>query len=230
MRFVFLIGFILALWYGSVLGRGWKTSTSTSTTSGGPPPHNNVALMARYIIHNSNWLSLATISTRDSIKGFPFVSLKSLSDGPMDNSTGTPYLYMTNMDVSGKDVLVNNNVTIMATLAASSYCDNKEYDPQDPRCAKVIISGRLLKVNNSTSEYDFAIDSLFERHPAMKDWPAGHEFYVAKIELQQILVLDYFGGIKEVTPTDYFNAQLSDLVNLDFYLRGIKIVAIGGNL
>lgn len=51
-------------------------------------------------------MSIATISTQDAIKGYPFVSLKSLSDGPETNATGIPYLYMTSMDVSGKDVEV----------------------------------------------------------------------------------------------------------------------------
>lgn len=55
----------------------------------------------------SDWVSIATISTQESIKGFPYVSLKSFSDGTKDNSTGIPFLYMTDMDVSGKDVLVN---------------------------------------------------------------------------------------------------------------------------
>lgn len=53
------------------------------------------------------WVSIATISTQDDIKGFPYVSLKSFSDGPKENSTGTPFLYMTDMDVTGKDVLVS---------------------------------------------------------------------------------------------------------------------------
>ncbi|XP_050308561.1 protein CREG1 [Anthonomus grandis grandis] len=195
-----------------------------------PPHYKDVALMARYIIHNSDWLTIATISTQKSIEGFPFVSLKSLSDGPMDNSTGIPFLYMTDMDVSGQDILKNNNVTIMATLAESDYCTNKNYDPQDPRCAKVIISGKLLKVSTSSAEYEFGKESLFERHPAMKDWPTDHEFYVAKVDLRQILVLDFFGGIKTVTPNDYFNANVSNLINLDSYFRRISVVPIGNNL
>lgn len=35
---------------------------------------------------------------------------------------------------------------------------------------------------------------------------ADHEFYVAKVDIEQIAVLDFFGGIKYVTVEDYFNA------------------------
>lgn len=34
----------------------------------------------------------------------------------------------------------------MASLAQSDYCAQNEFDPQDPRCAKLIISGKLVKV------------------------------------------------------------------------------------
>jgi len=191
-----------------------------------PPPSSDYALMARYIIHNTDWLSIATISTQDTIKGYPFVSLKSLSDGPVKNSTGVPYLYMTDMDVSGKDTLQNSKVTVMATLAATSYCNENEYDPQDPRCAKVILSGIYLKVNSSTPEYTFGRQSLFEKHPAMKDWPEDHGFYVAKVDLKQILVLDFFGGIHSVKPEDYFRANLTSLINLDAYFQSTRVLVV----
>jgi len=172
-----------------------------------PPEPWQAALMARYIIHKCDWVSFATISTLESVKGYPYVTLKSMSDGPVNNGTGIPYLYMTEMDVSGKDITVNNNCTIMATLAETDYCNQEDFDPQDPRCAKLIISGKLIQVDNATHEYNFAHDALFTRHPAMKWWPKDHDFYVAKVELEQIAVLDYFGGMKHVSIKDYLNAN-----------------------
>ncbi|XP_050514326.1 protein CREG1 [Diabrotica virgifera virgifera] len=180
-----------------------------------PPPPWQAALMARYIIHNTGWISIATISTQSSIKGYPFVSLKSLSDGPVKNSTGIPYLYMTEMDVSGKDIESDKRVTIMASLAETDYCESDNFDPQDPRCAKVLISGTLLKIKKTSPEYQFGKEALFEKHPSMKNWPADHQFYVAKVSPQQIEVLDYFGGLKMVTVDDYFSANITDLINLD---------------
>ncbi|KAJ8914597.1 hypothetical protein NQ315_017302 [Exocentrus adspersus] len=191
-----------------------------------PPAPWQAALMARYIMHNSDWVSIATISTQKSIKGYPFVGLKSLSDGPTTNSTGIPYLYMTKMDVSGSDLEVDSRVTIMATLAQSDYCRTQDFDPQDPRCAKLIITGEYIKIDKSSLEYKFGQDSLFSRHPVMKSWPKDHEFFVAKVDPIQIDVLDFFGGIKHVTKEDYFNVNITNFINADVEFNRISVVEI----
>lgn len=53
-----------------------------------------------------DWTSIGTISTQKGIKGFPFVGLKSVADGPRGDGRGVPYMLMTDMDVSMKDLLV----------------------------------------------------------------------------------------------------------------------------
>ncbi|EEZ99047.1 protein CREG1 [Tribolium castaneum] len=178
-----------------------------------PPQPNEVAKMARYIMRNSDWVSIATTSTQKAIQGYPFVSLKSVSDGPLTNSTGIPYLYMTDLDVSGQDINKDNRCTIMASLAESDYCKQKDFDPQDPRCAKLIITGKMLKIDKSSPEYQFGQDALFSKHPSMKWWPKDHDFYVSKVDIEQIAVLDFFGGIKYVSKEDYFSANetISDI-------------------
>lgn len=47
---------------------------------------------------------------------------------------------------------------------------------QDPTCAKLSISGRMRRVPKRGLEE--AERLLFARHPAMRDWPAGHQFSV----------------------------------------------------
>lgn len=42
----------------------------------------------RYVMHNTDWAVLGTISSFDKIKGRPFTNVASFCDGPMDNSTG----------------------------------------------------------------------------------------------------------------------------------------------
>ncbi|ENN82490.1 protein CREG1 [Dendroctonus ponderosae] len=172
------------------------------------PPIAEHAKTARYIIHNADWVAVGTLSVREDMKGDPFVSLKSISDGPASNSSGIPYLYMTDMDITAIDILANNKVTILASLAQSNYCQEKSYDPQDPRCAKVMLSGTVEKVNKSTEEHEFAKKALFERHPPMKYWPANHGFYVAKVKPTQILLLNNFGGLVTVNVQDYLSASL----------------------
>ena len=97
------------------------------------------------------------------------------------------------------------------TLAQGSYCKNQGLDTQDPPCARVILSGSASKVQNGTSEFDFAQDAIFSRHPNMRDYPEGHEFYFAKMNVEHICLLAWFGGAKDVSVDDYFNVTLSDL-------------------
>lgn len=47
-------------------------------------------------------------------------------------------------------------------------------DPEDPRCAKLLVSGSLLPVPPEAQAE--ARRLLFARHPAMRGWPAGHDF------------------------------------------------------
>ena len=56
----------------------------------------------------TDWASMATISVRDPTKGFPFSNVISMSDGTLDGkSTGIPYMYMTDMEMSTHDLHVS---------------------------------------------------------------------------------------------------------------------------
>lgn len=56
------------------------------------------------------------------------------------------------------------------------------------------------------TEATFAKKALFSRHPEMVDWPTDHNWFFAKMNITKVWVLDYFGGVKTVTPEDYFKA------------------------
>ncbi|XP_048397152.1 protein CREG1 [Stegostoma tigrinum] len=169
------------------------------------PPHDEVARMARYIVHKSDWCSMATISTQESIKGLPFSNVFSVSDGPLEKGTGEPYLYLTPLEISVHDIQANPEVSLAMSLATTDYCRKQKFDPQSPLCCRVILSGRILEVNST--EIGFAKEALFSRHPAMPDWPHDHGWYFAKLNITNIWVLDYFGGIKTVTPQEYYKIK-----------------------
>ncbi len=73
------------------------------------PPHEEVARMARFVVNKCDWASMATISTHDPVRGQPFSNAFSISDGPAGNGTGTPYLYLTHMEISVQDLQVRIN-------------------------------------------------------------------------------------------------------------------------
>ncbi|XP_043929037.1 protein CREG1 [Protopterus annectens] len=169
------------------------------------PPHDQVAKVARFVVHRCDWGSLATISTQPEVKGQPFANVFSVSDGPVEKGTGVPYFYLTAMEVSVKDLQINPVASLTVSLAETNYCKKKGYDPENPLCAHIILSGTVTKVNGT--ELDFAKGALFTRHSEMESWPKDHNWFFAKLNITNIWVLDYFGGIKTVSPEEYFNVK-----------------------
>merc|ERR1719266_2961293 len=118
-----------------------------------PPPHTQPAKLARYIVHYSDWGSLATMSAREPTLGYPFTNTFSISDGPnVIKASGTPYFYFTDMEMSVHDVNNDNRVSLAMTLAQGDYCKKQGLDPQDPPCGRVILTGTTSKIANGTQE------------------------------------------------------------------------------
>lgn len=196
--------------FGLVLGVLWMSWSELEVFCSPPcrlqiPPHEEVARVARFVAHQCDWASLATISTHSPIIGQPFSNVFSISDGPLWASSGVPYLYLTHMEISVQDLQVSPVSSMSMSLAQTDYCRDSAFDPQSPLCAHIILSGQVLQVNGS--EADFAKKALFSRHPEMMDWPQDHGWFFAKFNITQVWVLDYFGGVKTVTPDEYFKAS-----------------------
>ena len=75
------------------------------------PPHEDVARVARFVANQCDWASMATISTRDPVKGQPFSNAFSVSDGPVGFGTGVPYMYLTRMEISVQDLQVSKRIS-----------------------------------------------------------------------------------------------------------------------
>ncbi|CAH0723821.1 unnamed protein product, partial [Brenthis ino] len=193
-----------------------EISTRKSHQKGASPPdHTKIVAMARYVLHNCDWASIATISVLPAIEGFPFSNVKSIVDGSMANSTGIPYFYMSPLDFTAKDLSKNSRATILVSLEETRYCENQQWDPEDPRCTRLMLSGKMKKVKEGTPEYNFAKAALFERHPAMANFPPDHEWFIAKMKIAQIAMVDWFGGAKYVPVRDYlaYNYTGNEMLN-----------------
>ncbi|XP_046639257.1 protein CREG1-like [Daphnia pulicaria] len=180
-----------------------KRENNLTVVKSEPPPHELVAKMARYIVHKSDWTALATISTHTPIAGYPFANIFSVSDGPVHISKGVPYFYLTDMEISVQDLKEDSRTTITMSLAQTHFCKKHQYDPEDPLCAHIILTGKLVRVTDP-SEKSFARKALFSRHPEMKDWPKDHGWWFGKLVISKICLLDYFGGVKDVDLAEYF--------------------------
>merc|ERR1712079_670539 len=172
-----------------------------------PPPHDQPAKLARYVMHYSDWGSIATISCRDPIKGLPFSNVISLSDGTNPKTaTGIPYMYFADMEMPVEDINCKNEMSLSMTLAQGEYCKQKGLDPQDPPCPRLILTGSTEKIPKNTTEYFFAKKALFTRHPNMINYPDDHKFYFTKMNVKHIILLAAFGGPTHIDVNNYFNA------------------------
>ncbi|KAE8621252.1 hypothetical protein XENTR_v10004739 [Xenopus tropicalis] len=169
------------------------------------PPRNETARVARYVAHHCDWGALATLSSHSPVQGQPFANVFSVSDGPREAGSGVPYLYLTTMEISVQDLQVNPNASLTMSLAQTHFCKKEGFDPQSPLCAHIILSGSVQQLDGAES--DAAKLALFSRHPEMESWPRDHNWFFAKLNITNIWVLDYFGGIKTVTPDEYYSAK-----------------------
>lgn len=166
------------------------------------------ALMARYVVNQADWASVATISTRKDVESFPVANLISIADGPVGNGTGVPYMYLTPLDYTAQDLSKDHRATVMVSLAQGNYCKDKGYDPMDPRCVRVLLTGKIVAVKNETDLQKFVKKLFFARHPKLENMPANHKFFLAELRISTIAMLDTFGGPKYIPVEDYFNPPL----------------------
>ncbi|XP_050432676.1 protein CREG1-like [Adelges cooleyi] len=192
-----------------------------------PPPVKDIALMARYIVHESDWGTLSYVGNQSFMAGVPMGRVYSVSDGTVSNSTGVPYIMLSPMDLTYQDVMVTKKCSLTLSLAQSNYCSRKAYDPEDPRCAQLTLTGTFVKLEKSDPEWALAKEALWTRHPVMHKWPIyvpGHSWQFAKVNIEHITLLDYFGGRKYPNLSDYFKAKPS----LQFKIRPkIKAISLG---
>jgi hypothetical protein len=194
------------------------------------PEISQKAQTARWMVHSLDWGVLATISSRlpgdtegptktpSSSLPIPFGNVYSFVDGTCDKATGVPYLFGTYMDQSFIDSTYNQMVSLTLSEASlSSVCNDrnglaactlgtKYGDPENPVCARLTLTGMLVVLQEDSEEYAFAQGALFERHSTMQAWPRDHNWIIAKIDIRDVWLIDYFGGASIIDTASYFAA------------------------
>ncbi|BES96035.1 Cellular repressor of E1A-stimulated genes 1 [Nesidiocoris tenuis] len=177
------------------------------TSTPPPPPIDEIARYARYIVHYTDWTTVGHISHQERTNWFPSARVFSMADGPMGQSTGTPYVYASFHDPTPRDLKTDPRCSMTMSLAQTDYCKNRNLDPEDPRCSQVILTGYFVILQNNTEEWRFAQNAMFGRHPEMKLWPESHHFFFAKLQIHTIQLVDNIGGSKYPDVNEYFNTQ-----------------------
>lgn len=175
------------------------------------------AKTARGLVTELTWGGLSTVSTRSegTTVGDAFANPYSFAD-----VGGVPYLFASDLDASMIDAFgAHGNPRANLALSEASLSGKHSFlwkqkceigtllgDPENPPCARLVLSGNLTKLASGTDEEKTAMAALVKRHPSFASYPAGHAFYVAKLELDGIWLIDFFGGAAIIKPSDYFGA------------------------
>merc|ERR1712014_169372 len=133
---------------------------------------------------------------------------------------GIPYFYVSDDDASMIDVFVAKTANPRVSLAlseASLLGTNLTRpdctigtglgDPENPPCARLVLSGKLARVAANSTEEKTANDALFAKHPSFTKYPKDHAFFTAKLEIDGVWLIDFYGGAAIIAPAEYFAAS-----------------------
>jgi hypothetical protein len=175
------------------------------------------------MVHTLNWGVISTVSSR--LPGAPpFGNVYSFVDGSCGNSSGTPYFYGTYQDQTFKDMKENPKASLTLSEASlASVCGpsglaacstvasgkvNPVGDPESPICARLTLTGTLVELDRNSDEFHEALAAFYLRHPQMKDWPSGHGWVIAKLEIEDIWLIDFYGGASILNLENYYDQDL----------------------
>ncbi|XP_022133442.1 protein CREG1 isoform X2 [Momordica charantia] len=168
------------------------------------PDPDNAAATARWLVSQNSWGILSTISSE--FGGAPFGNVVSFSDGPPSKGQGTPYFYLTTLDPTARYAISDERASFTLSEYPIGTCG--KVDPENPTCAKITLIGKLKQLESNTKEAEFARTSLFSKHAEMKGWPTGHDFRFFKLVIENIFLIDWFGGPKPLTVDQYLHSKL----------------------
>uniref|UniRef100_A0A8D0X944 CREG-like beta-barrel domain-containing protein n=1 Tax=Sus scrofa TaxID=9823 RepID=A0A8D0X944_PIG len=169
---------------------------------------------ARFLAHASAWGCLATVSAHEKVShpaascaqmpGLPFGNCLPISDGPFNNSTGIPFFYVTPKDPVVADLMKNPMASLLLPESEGEFCRKNIVDPEDPRCARLTLTGQMVAV--SPEEVEFAKQAMFSRHPVMRKWPRQYEWFFMKLKIEHIWLQKWYGGVADISQEEYFKA------------------------
>jgi len=175
--------------------------------SGSKPSPDDAAPFARWLVSENSWGVLNTISS--DLGGAPFGNVVSFSDGVPGKGLGIPYFYLTTLDPTASNALKDKRSSFTLSEYPLGTC--KKTDPENPTCSKVTLTGKLSVLDGNSNDAALAQTALFAKHPEMKDWPKDHNFQFYKLDIEDIFLINWFGGPKPMTVDQYLHAKTNKL-------------------
>ncbi|NXD07509.1 CREG2 protein, partial [Nothocercus nigrocapillus] len=131
------------------------------------------------------------------IQGMPYGNCLLVSDGPINNSTGIPFFYVTPKDKTVADLLKNPVASLTLPEMDGNFCRKNVIDPEDPRCTRLTLTGQMVTV--PPEEVEFAKQAMFSRHPVIRKWPRNYEWFYLKMNIEHIWLQSWYGEVSTIT-------------------------------
>lgn len=173
------------------------------------------AKLARSLVHKASWAAFGTISSDESLVGYPMVNVISIADN--DNieeiKNGEIFFMLTKWDYSGKDTQTVNKVTLLFSDDQNGECTRNGKEPMGHTCPRVHISGEVEKVDTNSPYYTKALELYLSRHKKMENVVGVsdmHGFYLCKLNIKKIsLFAGYNPPIQNIDLNSYFSENLN---------------------
>lgn len=154
---------------------------------------------ARWLVAKDNWGTLSYNKADDPTK--PLSMIASYAD-----AKGSIFFYLMGPQSFDACLTLSEAALEPYNNFARAACGvHGLSDPEDPRCAKLSLSGKI-KPCESDESCDLGKEVLFERHPEMKEWPSSHNFVVHEFTLTDLWMIYSYGGGSNIIPDDFLNA------------------------
>lgn len=183
------------------------------------PDYSDKELSARWLVHTMDWGIISTQSTR--LPSTPFGNVVSFVDGGCDDPSGVPYFYGSHMDQTFIDMVEDNSAsltlseaslpTVCGASALGACTPSPSGDPENPMCARLTITGKLVEIEYGSDEYNRIQSVMFQRHPSMETWPGDHEWMIVKLVIEDVWFIDFYGGPSIISPDEFLGANAQGL-------------------
>lgn len=149
---------------------------------------------ARWLVKTATWGTLSWLEDK--------VSSMVTSFGEHE---GVMYIYLPYGMAFPGSMTISEAQLIPDQFEGAKCGESGDLDPEDPRCAKLTLSGTFETVDDEETK-KIGMDSLYANHPAMKDWPDDHGFTLLKLNLTNLWMIANFGGGGTIPTDDYYSA------------------------
>jgi len=145
---------------------------------------------ARWVVEKSSWGTLSWVEEEVS----SMVTSTAETEGRV-------FVYLP-FGESFKGALTFSEAALDSSQFDGARCGpDGDLDPEDPRCAKLTISGTFNPCGDDTRQ--LGLDTLFKKHPQMSDWPDDHGFVVHELDISDVWMIANFGGGGYIDTSDY---------------------------